>query len=90
MNHNFNFDAAPDDDGWQDSYKEPEPFHKLLTVRGFLEMHFGARGRAVYAALEKTAAQAVDTVGDGGQPGIVFSDDGGEFVSFRPTSEFDE
>lgn len=61
---------------------EEQPYDDYLTVKAFLEMHFGKNtGREVYRQLERRARKAADEVG--GLPGIVFNDDGGEFVSFN-------
>jgi hypothetical protein len=61
------------------------PFDDYLTVRAFLEAHFGKHtGGEVYKQLLRMAKKSADDVG--GLPGIVFNDDGGEFVSFRDDS----
>lgn len=66
-----------------------EPFDGYLTVRAFLEMHFGNQlGGKVYRALLRTAQKAANEAG--GSPGLIFNDDGGEFVSFseEPNDNF--
>jgi hypothetical protein len=68
---------------YNDEHEEDElPYDDYLTVKAFLEMHFGKEtGGAVYAQLERMARKQTKSVG--GFPGIVFNDDGGEFVSFE-------
>lgn len=62
------------------------PFDDYLTVRAFLEAHFGKNtGEEVYKQLFRMARKSADDVG--GLPGIIFNDDGGEFVSFRDESD---
>lgn len=62
------------------------PYADYLTVKAFLEMHFGIEhGREIYDKLTRQARKAADDVG--GFPGIVFNADGGEFVSFSKEEE---
>jgi hypothetical protein len=73
-----------DDDGYVE-----QPYDEYLTVQAFLEMHFGEHtGRNVYNALLRMARKATTDVG--GSPGLIFNDEGGEFVSFseEPNDNF--
>jgi hypothetical protein len=67
---------------YNDENEEEElPYDEYLTVKAFLEMHFGTdTGLAVYRQLKRMAEKAAGDVG--GLPGLIFNDDGGEFVSF--------
>ena len=51
-------------------------------------MKFGKlKGRAIYRELAHIANKAA--LENGGVPGLIFNDDGGEFVSFHPNEGFD-
>jgi hypothetical protein len=64
-----------------DSEDEELPYDEYLTVKAFLEMHFGKdTGEAVYKQLERRARHSTKEVG--GLPGLIFNEEGGEFVSF--------
>lgn len=67
---------------YNDENEEEElPYDEYLTVKAFLEMHFGKdTGAAVYRQLTRMAEKAAGDVG--GLPGLIFNADGGEFVSF--------
>ena len=82
----FPFSDFSPDDGYDD---EEQPYDDYLTVKGFLEIHFGDTGKQIYASLLRRATKAARDIG--GLPGIVFNDDGGEFVSFseEPDDGFD-
>lgn len=57
---------------------ESFPFDPYLTVKGLLQTHYGLEhGEEIYELLIRTASGAA---GDGQTPGIVFDEDGGEFV----------
>lgn len=56
------------------------PFDKYLTVKGLLCTHYGLEhGEEIYELLKRSAEQATTK----GHPGIVFNDDGGEFVGLE-------
>lgn len=80
---NFDFDGHDAD--------EPidpisEAVEKHVTVESLLVLKFGKiKGRMIYRELSKIANRAATEAG--GLPGIVFNDDGGEFVSFHPNDE---
>lgn len=67
-----------DDVGFQSvSY----PFDMYLTVRGLLRTHYGVEhGEEIYELLRRTAVSS----SGGYSPGIVFNDEGGEFVGIQP------
>ena len=57
---------------------ESLPFDPYLTVKGLLKTHYGLEhGGEIYDLLLRTARGAA---GEGQTPGIVFNEDGGEFV----------
>lgn len=56
------------------------PFDPYLNVRGLLSTHYGLEhGAEIYELLKRTAEAA----GGDLTPGIVFNDDGGEFVGIE-------
>jgi len=61
------------------------PFDTYMTVRGLLCTHFGEQhGDEVYELLRRTAkASAANIDGVPVVPGILFNEDGGEFVGFE-------
>ena len=65
----------------------PLPYDEYLTVKAFLEMHCGREtGGKIYDGLRRMAERAAEA---GTVPGIVFNDEGGEFVSFEEKHEPD-
>lgn len=57
------------------------PYDEYLTVRGLLQTHYGLEhGDEIYELLRRTAQGAADSTGRVTQPGLVFDEDGGEFV----------
>jgi len=57
------------------------PYDPYLTVRGLLQTHYGLEhGEEIYELLSRTAQGAA--VG-GSTPGILFDEDGGEFVGLE-------
>jgi len=57
------------------------PYDEYLTVRGLLQTHYGLEhGDEIYELLRRTAQRAAKNVGRGAKPGLIFNDDGGEFV----------
>ncbi len=81
--NNFDFgDYIDDDNKYEDT---PQSFDEHLSVRGILCMKYGdARGKAIYRTLRSLALQAAKE--NGGEPGLIFTDDGGHFVSFHNTA----
>lgn len=82
---NFDFDGINDDN----RYEERDNLgvtENHVTVETFLHLKFGkARGRTIYQTLKKTAMKAAEE--NGGLPGIIFDDDGGQFVSFHQNDD---
>lgn len=63
---------------------ESFPFDPYLTVRGLLQTHYGLEhGEEIYELLRRSASSASESVGDGSSPGILFDEDGGEFVGLK-------
>lgn len=77
---NFDFDS---------DHSEDEPYDPLsdavegqVTVEALLVLKFGKiKGRAIYRELSRVAHKAAQEAG--GLPGLLFNNDGGEFVSFH-------
>jgi len=74
-----------DFDDYEPTPEVMEPYEEYLTVRGLLCMRFGKEhGDEIYSLLYRAARKAsddidvVETV-----PGIIFNDEGGEFVGFE-------
>lgn len=60
------------------------PFDRYLTVRGLLCTHYGMEhGDEIYELLLRTASAAAAESGEGMKPGVLFNDDGGEFVGLQ-------
>lgn len=58
------------------------PFDSYLTVKGLLCTHYGLEhGDEIYELLKRSASEIADATK--GKPGIVFNDDGGEFVGLE-------
>ena len=77
----FNNDDELEFEGSSDSFE----FDKYMTVRGLLRTHYGDdRGDEIYELLRRTAQETADAIhSTPAQPGILFNDDGGEFVGFE-------
>lgn len=60
------------------------PFDKYLTVLGLLKTHYGAEhGEEIYELLKRSARATAGEAGIPCVPGIVFDDDGGNFVGIE-------
>jgi hypothetical protein len=82
-NNNMDFGGFIDDDNPYEEDNVEEGYEEYLTVEALLCIKFGdRRGAAIYKMLKKYATRAAEAAGDGGEPGLLFNDDGGEFVSF--------
>lgn len=82
-NHNLDFGGFIDDDNPYEEESAEEGYEEYLTVEALLCIKYGdRRGAAIYKLLKKYASRAADAAGDGGEPGLLFTEDGGEFVSF--------
>lgn len=83
-NENFDFGGFIDDENPYEEDNVEEGYEEYLTVEALLCIKFGdKRGAAIYKLLKKYATRAADAAGDGGEPGLLFNADGGEFVSFN-------
>ena len=60
-------------------------YDQYLTVHGLLCTHFGKEhGDEIYDLLKRTAQETADSIhSTPTQPGILFNDDGGEFIGFE-------
>jgi hypothetical protein len=58
------------------------PYDAYLTVRGLLQTHYGLEhGDEIYELLMRTALGAAESTGRvAAQPGLIFNEEGGEFV----------
>lgn len=66
----------------EEADNNPPPIGCIFTVRAWLQITFGAQnGQDIYDRLKDAAIASADYNGLGGRPGIVFDDNGGEFVS---------
>lgn len=77
----FNDDNELEFEGSSNSYE----YDQYLTVRGLLCTHFGKEhGDEIYELLYRTAQATADEIHSApAKPGILFNDDGGEFVGFE-------
>lgn len=58
------------------------PVELSFSLLGWLKIEFGPRrGKDIYERMRQAAEAACVAQGMGGKPGILFSNDGGEFVS---------
>ena len=81
--NNFDFGGFIDDDN--PDFETEHGFEEYLSVKALLQLKLGkVQGRRVYDMLEKIANETTEE--NGGRPGILFSEDGGEFVSFHDTT----
>jgi hypothetical protein len=64
------------------------PYDRYLTVRGLLQIHYGLEhGDEIYELLLFSATEAAQIAeaetGENAVPGILFDEDGGEFVGIE-------
>jgi len=88
---NFDFNEDIDDQNrpGHESAEQLYSFEDYLTVRALLGMHFGERiGDDIYNLMQRVSKKIASEMG--GTPGIIFNDDGGEFVSFDESFFADE
>lgn len=88
---NFDFNEDIDDENrpGHESSEQLYSFEDYLTVRALLGMHFGERiGDDIYNLMQRVSKKIASEMG--GTPGIIFNDDGGEFVSFDESLFADE
>lgn len=85
-----NADFADFDD-YEPTAEGLEPYEAYLTVRGLLCVRFGKEhGDEIYALLRRAAQSAADDIPAKTTPGIIFNDEGGEFVGFEGNPEEQE
>jgi hypothetical protein len=78
---NFDFGGFVNDDHDNDSDNELNATD-AMSVRAVLGFKFGERrGDMIYKMLERLAKKAANS--NGGLPGLLFTEEGGEFVSFH-------
>ena len=83
--HTNNFDFGGHIDDENPEFETEHGFEEYLSFKALLQLKLGdARGKALYALLENIAHETIESVG--GKAGILFNDDGGEFVSFQDTT----
>lgn len=85
----FNEDIDDENRPGHESAEQLYSFEDYLTVRALLGMHFGERvGDDIYNLMHRVSKKISKEMG--GTPGIIFNDDGGEFVSFDESFFADE
>lgn len=85
----FNEDIDDENRPGHESAEQLYSFEDYLTVRALLGMHFGERvGDDIYNLMQRVSKKIAAEMG--GMPGIIFNDDGGEFVSFDESFFADE
>lgn len=78
---NFDFGGFVNDDDDNDSIGDANATD-AMSVRAVLGFKFGERrGDMIYRLLERLAKKAATS--NGGMPGLLFTEEGGEFVSFH-------
>lgn len=77
----FNDDDELEFEGSSNSFE----YDQYMTVRGLLCTHFGKEhGDEIYALLYRTAKETSESIHSAPTvPGLLFNDDGGEFVGFE-------
>lgn len=82
MPRNFDFEGHIDDDNRNETSDVLGNTEHHVTVEGLLKLKFGKlRGKAIYRELQRVAFKAAET--NGGEPGLIFDEKGGHFVSFH-------
>jgi hypothetical protein len=85
MNGNFDFGGFIDDENKYEEADSTASFEQELSVRGLLCMKYGPiRGNGIYRMLRRMGMKAAKE--NGGEPGLIFTEDGGQFVSFHDRS----
>ena len=83
---NFDFEGFIDDENRFEESDDMSSFEDQLSVEGLLRIKFGpVRGKAIYSTLSRLAQKAAAE--NGGEPGLIFTEDGGHFVSFHQRME---
>ena len=79
--NNFDFGGYIDDENLNEDEADIG-YEEYLTVEALLQLKFGERrGSKIYKLLMRFAQKAAKE--NGGEPGLLFAKDGGEFVSFH-------
>jgi hypothetical protein len=82
---NFDFGGYINDDNRYREADEIGPAEKHMTVQALLQMKYGKRlGGSIYRDLARLAGKAAEQ--NGGEPGLIFTEGGGHFVSFHDTN----
>lgn len=82
-----NADFADFDD-YEPTADDLQPYEAYLTVRGLLCVRFGKEhGDEIYNLLRRAANSAAEDIPAKTTPGIIFNDEGGEFVGFEGNPE---
>lgn len=78
---NFDFGGFIDDENVNEDEADVG-YEEYLTVEALLQLKFGdRRGSKIYKLLMRFGEKAAQE--NGGEPGLLFTKDGGEFVSFH-------
>lgn len=78
---NFDFGGFIDDENLHEDEADVG-YEEYLTVEALLQLKFGERrGAKIYKLLMRFGEKAAQE--NGGEPGLLFTKDGGEFVSFH-------
>lgn len=78
---NFDFGGFIDDENLHEDEADVG-YEEYLTVEALLQLKFGERrGSKIYKLLMRFGEKAAQE--NGGEPGLLFTKDGGEFVSFH-------
>lgn len=79
--NNFDFGGYIDDENVNED-EQDIGYEEYLTVEALLQLKFGdRRGSKIYKLLMRFGQKAAEE--NGGEPGLLFTEDGGEFVSFH-------
>jgi len=79
--NNFDFGGYIDDENLNEDEADVG-YEEYLTVEALLQLKFGERrGSKIYKLLMRFGQKAAEE--NGGEPGLLFTKDGGEFVSFH-------
>lgn len=86
MARHFDFDGYIDDENKNEERDSLGVTENHVTVETFLHLKFGkTRGRHIYQILKEVALRAAEE--NGGLPGIIFDEEGGQFVSFHQNGQ---
>jgi hypothetical protein len=85
MTSSYFADFDDDDELEFEGSSDSREYDEYMTVRGLLSTHFGKEhGDEIYELLLRTAQKTADNIhSTPTEPGILFTDEGGEFVGFE-------